>query len=203
MMYYETIPSLVSSTVQALYGGLSIHAFDFSSVERVFNIVKTDDQVASIKIVLTQISLILCGVFALLIVFVMMQKRMYSAQQVVETAASVPQEDVPAPAGALRDRWNQLLTNMESTHESQWKAAVIEADTLVDDALAKAGYPGATFGDRLSNIEPGNLLSLDGVWWAHRIRNRLAHEADFFLRYTEARQAVGYYEAALTELQLL
>ena len=46
-------------------------------------------------------------------------------------------------------------------------------------------------------------ISLDGVWWAHKVRNRLAHEMDYFLRYTEARQAVGYFEAALAELQLI
>jgi hypothetical protein len=73
----------------------------------------------------------------------------------------------------------------------------------VDDALSRAGFPGESFGDRLTNIQPGTLLALDGLWWAHRIRNRLAHEMDYFLRYTEARQAVAYYEQALAELQLL
>jgi hypothetical protein len=108
-----------------------------------------------------------------------------------------------ASTGALRGRWDAIAHHLDSPREADWKVAVIEADKLVDDALAKAGFPGETFGDRLSNIQPGTLLSLDGVWWAHKVRNRLAHETDYFLRYTEAKQAVGYFEAALAELQLL
>jgi hypothetical protein len=133
-----------------------------------------------------------------------MQRRILKAQ--AEAQPPVP-ADAPQPAavptGALRDRWNTILAHLDSPKESDWKLAVIEADKLVDDSLAKAGFPGATFGDRLSNISPGMLLSLDGIWWAHKVRNRLAHEVDYFLRYTEARQAVGYFEAALAELQLI
>lgn len=107
------------------------------------------------------------------------------------------------PVGALHERWNEIMGHLDSARESDWKIAVMEADKLVDDALAKAGFPGDTFGDRLTNIQPGALRALDGVWWAHKIRNRLAHELDYFLRYTEARQAIGYYGQALDELQLI
>lgn len=105
--------------------------------------------------------------------------------------------------GALRERWNEIRSHLDSSREADWKVAVLEADKLVDDSLARAGFPGDSFGDRLTNIQPGTLLALDGLWWAHRIRNRLAHETDYFLRYTEARTAVGYYEQALAELQLI
>ncbi len=201
-MFYENIPTIVSSTVQALYKNVFV-TIDTSLSARLFDFVQTNDQVAGIKAFLSQAALVLCAVFALFIVFVMTQRRALKARQ--ETPATAPAtEGAPEqPAGLLRDRWNALLKYLDSTHEAQWKIAVIEADKLVDDALAKAGYSGDTFGDRLSNIQPGTLLSLDGIWWAHKVRNRLAHEVDYFLRYTEARQAIGYFEAALAELQLI
>lgn len=201
-MFYENIPTIVGLTVQALYKDVFV-TIDTSLTARLFDFVQTNNQVADIKVLLSQVSLVLCAVFALFIVFVMTQKRMLKAQQEAPAAALVVEGAAEQPTGILRDRWNGLLKHLDSTHEAQWKIAVIEADKLVDDALAKAGYSGDTFGDRLSNIRPGILLSLDGIWWAHKVRNRLAHEVDYFLRYTEARQAVGYFEAALSELQLI
>ena len=201
-MIYEQIPTIVNATVTSLYSGVQM-TIDTSLTASVLDFIKTNGTVADIKTILSQVSLVLCLVFLLFIIFVKTQKRVLNVQQEA-SSGTPPQESVATvPTGALRDRWNGLLKNLDSTHEAQWKVAVIEADKLVDDALAKAGYPGETFGDRLSNIQPGTLLSLDGIWWAHKIRNRLAHEVDYFLRYTEARQAVGYFEAALAELQLI
>ncbi len=202
MMFYENIPTIVNSTVQALYQGV-YRPWDILSPARLFDFVQTNNQVASIKVLLSQVSLVLSAVFTLFIVFVMMQKRVLKAQQEPTTTTSSARGTTEVPAGILRNRWNELCKHLESTHEAQWKMAVIEADKLVDDALVKSGFPGDTFGDRLSNIQPGTLLSLDGIWWAHKVRNRLAHEVDYFLRYTEARQAIGYFEAALSELKLI
>jgi hypothetical protein len=118
-------------------------------------------------------------------------------------APAGPEQPAAVILGPLRERWNEVLKHLDSVQEAQWKMAVVEADKLADDALAHAGFSGDTFGDRLTNIEPGELASLDGLWWAHKVRNRIAHEVDYFLRYTEARQAVGYYQQALEELNLI
>jgi hypothetical protein len=109
----------------------------------------------------------------------------------------------PGGRGPLHAQWSAVVAHLDSTRESDWKIAVIEADKFMDDALRGAGFPGDSFGDRLTNIAPESLVSLDGVWWAHKIRNRLAHETDYFLRYTEAKQAIGYFQEALEELRLI
>lgn len=198
----ENIPAITQEVVHALYNQsyVDLNAYTLSGFQ---HFMQTNNQVAAVSTFLSQVSLVLCIVFAAIIAFVMLQRRSLSASvSPTSEGASEPVGSV-APTGVLRQQWSVIVQRLDSTHESDWKVAVIEADKLVDDALSRAGFPGATFGDRLSNIQPGMLLALDGVWWAHKIRNRLAHEADYFLRYTEARQAVGYYEAALTELQLI
>ena len=58
-------------------------------------------------------------------------------------------------------------------------------------------------GDRLMNIQPGQLTTLQNLWEAHKIRNRLVHDTNYFLRYTEAKRAVGLYRKTLKELQAL
>jgi hypothetical protein len=196
-MIYESIPDLVTAAVRSIYRVSYVDVQAYTPA-RLWEFIETNKQIASIGGALSAVSLVLCVVFAAFIIFVVMQKRALKSSQDTKDEITVAE-----PAGALSERWNSISAHLDSPREADWKVALLEADTLVDDALAKAGFAGATFGDRLSNIQPGTLLSLDGVWWAHKVRNRLAHESDYFLRYTEARQAIGYFEAALTELQLL
>lgn len=207
-MILDTIPLIAQEVVRSIYNQsyVDLDAYRLIGFQKFMS---TNNQVAAISELFSQIALVLCIVFTAFIVFVVVQRRALKAKTDSETAATQPSSDeapmgLPAgQAGALRERWSGIVAHLDSSRETDWKVAVIEADTLVDGALARAGFPGDTFGDRLSNIQTGALLSLDGVWWAHKVRNRLAHEPDYFLRYTEARQVIGYYEAALTELQLL
>ncbi len=203
-MIYETIPTVVTDTLRTLYD-FSVLNLRAKTPAAVVNVWPHSEQVADIRIVLTQISFVLSVVLVAFIVYVVVQKRALKAAAPAEPSVAVQSESQSAQShtGIFRERWEVIMRNLDSTHEAQWKIAVIEADKLIDEALTHAGFPGATFGDRLSNIQPGTLLSLDGLWWAHKIRNRIAHETDFFLRYTEARQALGYFEAALAELQLI
>ncbi|HXV26790.1 MAG TPA: hypothetical protein VD862_02100 [Candidatus Paceibacterota bacterium] len=121
-------------------------------------------------------------------------------------ATQVPEQDlaaVPVPQGPLAGAWRQVLGYLDSPREADWKLGVLEADKLADAALASAGYAGDGIGERLMNIGPGGLVSLDGLWWAHKLRNRVAHEMEFALRHAEAHQAISYYEQALNELQAI
>ena len=108
--------------------------------------------------------------------------------------------EAPAPGGALQARWEEILKHIESTREAEWKFAVIEADKLVDDLLKSSGFPGETMGERLMNIDKTQLITLDSLWDAHKTRNRLVHDTNYFLRYAEAKRAVSLYEETLKEL---
>lgn len=145
------------------------------------------------------------AVFMYFIAVAIMHKRMAVSVAAAGATDSVPDTHpaVSQGGGPLRPRWDAIVSHLDSSREADWKLAVMEADKLADEALSRAGFGGATFGDRLTGIAPGTLVSLDGLWWSHKVRNRLAHELDYFLRYTEARQAIGYYEQALNELHML
>ena len=106
----------------------------------------------------------------------------------------------PAYGGASQSRWEEILSHVDSAKEAEWKFAIIEADKLVDDLLKHAGYLGDTMGERLMNIEKGQIANLDGLWEAHKIRNKLVHDVNYFLRQAEARKAIQLYENILKEL---
>ena len=109
----------------------------------------------------------------------------------------------PAKGGAVQSKWEEIVRHSRSSHEAEWKLAIIEADKLVDDLLKSTGYPGETMGDRLMSIERGQFESLNGLWEAHKIRNKLVHETSYFLRFAEAQRALQLYEKTLKELQAI
>jgi hypothetical protein len=111
------------------------------------------------------------------------------------------QQQAPA-SSPLGTRWEEIMQHIESIREGEWKFAIIEADKLVDDQL-KNLFPGETMGERLMNIDKTQLLSIDGLWEAHKVRNRLAHESNYFLRHAEAVRAIRLYEQTLKELGAL
>jgi hypothetical protein len=152
------------------------------------------------------VGMVLTVIFALTFAIVLIRLRTLgrpTAPSPSVTPAEAPLGAAPIPQGPLAKPWERVLGHLDSPREAEWKLAVMEADKLADSALASAGFPGASIGERLTNASAGQLVSLDGLWWAHKIRNRVAHEMDYFLRYTEARQAIGYYEQALNELRAI
>lgn len=124
-----------------------------------------------------------------------------TSPMIVEQPAT-PVTQKPAP-GAMTARWEEILRHLSTNVEAQWRFALIEADKLVEDILRRAGFPGDTMGERLMNIQSGQLQTIDGLWEAHKLRNRIAHDLNYFLRYTEAKRAIGQFEATLRELSAL
>ena len=109
----------------------------------------------------------------------------------------------PTAGGGVAARWDEIIRHIDSVKETEWRYAIMEADKLVDHLLQKAGFQGDTMGERLKGIAPGTLLSVQNLWDAHKIRNLIAHETGYTLRYAEARDAIRNYEKALRELGVL
>lgn len=99
--------------------------------------------------------------------------------------------------------WQKILEKGKSLDENERKFSIIEADTLLDKILELAGYDGENLGERLKNVERGDIESLDDIWEAHKIRNRIAHEANFKLSPESAELALSRFEKALKELEYI
>lgn len=80
--------------------------------------------------------------------------------------------------------------------------AVSEADKLVDYALKQSGVRGETMGERLKNSR-GRFSDINAIWRAHKLRNALAHEADFDLVPSQAKEAVRDLGQGLKDLGAL
>jgi hypothetical protein len=85
---------------------------------------------------------------------------------------------------------------------SSLRDSVSEADKLLDYTLKHSGVRGETMGERLKN-SGSRFSDLDAIWRAHKVRNALAHEADFDLVPSQAREAVQDFERGLRDLGAL
>ena len=104
---------------------------------------------------------------------------------------------------SIKMRWEEILRHLSSFREGEWKFAIVEADKLVNDVLKDAGFEGDSIGEKLKNITPEQLQSINSLWDAHKLRNLLVHDSSFKVRHTEIRFAIEKYEKALKELQVL
>lgn len=95
----------------------------------------------------------------------------------------------------FQKKWQVIQREPDPRH------ALLDSDKLLHIALKKKGYYGS-LGEQLKKAR--SLFShLDDVWFAHKLRNRIAHEFDFDLRPAEFKRALSYYQQALKELKVL
>lgn len=92
-------------------------------------------------------------------------------------------------------RWITVLSYLNSSSEGDWKLAVLEADTMLDDLLDQIGFKGDNLGEKLKNADQESFKNLSIAWEVHTIRNRIAHEgANFPLSVREAKRVIALYE---------
>jgi len=99
--------------------------------------------------------------------------------------------------------WRKIITQSKANTPEARRLAIIDADALVDAFLKQVGYEGEHIADRLSQIIPGEMESLEGVWQAHRLRNNLVHASGVVATQAETRKALKNYENFLKELGVL
>lgn len=81
-------------------------------------------------------------------------------------------------------------------------SSVSDADKLLDYALKHSGARGETMGERLKDSR-GRFSDLNSIWRAHKLRNALAHESDFDLVPSQAKEAISDFERGLKDLGAL
>lgn len=103
----------------------------------------------------------------------------------------------------MAQQWLRALGRLETANEAEYKLAIIEIDSMIDEALKRLGFAGETLDDRLQNAPSSVLSNLAELKEAHRTRNNIVHDPNFILSLTIARRVMGVYEQSLKELDLI
>lgn len=94
----------------------------------------------------------------------------------------------------------RIENSLTEENKASYAMAIIEGDKLLDKALCEMGVPGRTMGDRLKKVGKAKFSQLNAVWYAHKLRNQIAHESDFRPEFRQAQHALTTYKRALKDL---
>lgn len=98
-----------------------------------------------------------------------------------------------------RVKWMTIEQQLKKDEPASFSMSVLNADKLLDQALRAKGLKGETMAERLKS---GSKLftNRNYVWSAHKLRNKIAHDADVRVTYDDARRALGDFKRALKDV---
>lgn len=93
---------------------------------------------------------------------------------------------------AIEKAWHKVKAQENPTLK------LVEADKILDEALRLLGYSGS-LGDKLKAAGP-RFSDINGVWWAHKLRNRAVHDLTSAPSKEEIERAIKIFRIALVDL---
>lgn len=105
---------------------------------------------------------------------------------------------------AENPRWHYIMTLIGSPNESDWRVAVIEADTMLEETLKDKGFSGTTVSELLESARASGYANIQNAWDAHIIRNQIAHQgSEFPLSQIEGRRVIKMFQNFFEELGIV
>jgi len=115
-----------------------------------------------------------------------------------------PSSNTNTAGERARQRWQQIEDHMLAGTTSDWRLAIIEADIMLDELVTSLGYKGDTLGDKLKQIRPESLNSIEHAWEAHKVRNKIAHQgAELVLDEREVKRVMHLYKQVFQEAKFI
>lgn len=148
-----------------------------------------------IKVFLMVYTLVLFVDFVLLLVF----KGIRSDMRKNLTGTEMPF----ITKGKMEKKWEGVMRRLQSGNVSQYKVAILEADSIVDEILGRIGHGGENMAERLEQMKTGQLDYQDELIAAHKVRNRIIHDESFLVDEDLAKKTVAIYERFLRYMEFL
>ena len=151
--------------------------------------------------ILRVVFFVLSLIFLAVIIFVLMKSTWLRRLVLWDTQEILTYK--PFGVRKIVKQWQKIKARLDTGMESEYKLAVIEADSMLNDILKRMGFGGESLGDRLTKITAATLANLDEVAEVHKTRNNIVHDPDYKLVLDETKKIISTYEDALNNLQAL
>ncbi|KKT78979.1 hypothetical protein A2W48_01330 [Candidatus Giovannonibacteria bacterium RIFCSPHIGHO2_12_44_12] len=176
---------LIKRIVDFFSGASGGSGGDFSAVYSILAVFKI--------IFILFLALFICG-----IVYVIYELRKFRPKyKLVYRESTVPQKKI------MKSHWGKIMERFNAGTESDWRLAIVEADSLVDEVFKKIGFAGETLGDRISSISEQEVHSVAELKSAHQVRNNLVHTPGYKLSREDADRTMRHYHKVLEELEMI
>lgn len=102
-------------------------------------------------------------------------------------------------------KWAEIEATANLGGPAHLKASVMDADKLVEYVLSARVATGNTFADKLKAGRKlfRNYEDYDNLWYAHKVRNSIAHDNGTDFSVTNATKAIQYFKKSLNVLRAM
>ena len=101
-------------------------------------------------------------------------------------------------------RWQTILAHFSSSNPNDWRAAILDADTMLDELVTSLGYTGDGLGAKLTSIRINDFPTLQSAWEGHKMRNIIAHEgANYTLTERQKEITRRHFEAVFKDAKII
>ena len=95
-----------------------------------------------------------------------------------------------------------IENGLDKMQPKTWNETVFELDKMLDEVLRELGFAGNTMAERLKSAN-SSIKNINAVWYAHKLRNEIAHTRKFSVGFNQAKRAVTVYRRALQDLGVI
>ncbi|MDI6591760.1 MAG: hypothetical protein QME61_02390 [Patescibacteria group bacterium] len=99
--------------------------------------------------------------------------------------------------------WSKITKRLKTKRESEYKLALIEADSMLDNVLKNLGYKGENLKERLKLVSAETVSNIEKLLEAHEICGHIINDPDYRLTLEETEKVLNIYHQALKDLQVL
>lgn len=109
--------------------------------------------------------------------------------------------NIPTHAGAMR-KWKKIRARLKKGELNYYKAAILEADQMIEKILSDAGYAEATMLEKIQRVESQHISSAQVLREAHEVSVRVIQDPEITLSREETEQVLLKYETFLDDLEI-
>jgi hypothetical protein len=107
------------------------------------------------------------------------------------------------PGRRMAKRWLAIKELMRQDNPKSWRAAIIDADSMLDEIVEKLGYEGDAPEERLQNVTAYKSPSIEDAKRAHEIARFLKEDPSYPLTYGVAEKTIWIYGNVLGETGII
>lgn len=106
----------------------------------------------------------------------------------------------PYGSSKYAKEWKKIVKKMDTGIESEYKLAIIEADTLLDDMLKFMGYTEETTEKKVEKLTSIDISNINELREVRKVRNFVIQDPDYKLTEDKAREVLKVYEDSFKSL---
>lgn len=163
----------------------------------------TDGQTWSVIGVISMLLSIVCIALIIFSLVRLVEIQLYDKEEIKHEIHTALLKEKEKERNA-NPRWHYILTLIESPNDSDWRVAIIEADSMLEEILKEKGLSGETVSELLEGAKESGYSHIQDAWDAHLVRNEIAHQgSDFPLSQVEGRRVIKMFQNFFEELKVI